>query len=90
MKHTLYVLETSKKTFITIDHVGKNHLHASDIEEFYLAQMFDTEEEVDTYEELLNTGTTGNPHIRPHWQVTVDKELIPVKKRTVVTELLPS
>lgn len=81
-------METAQRTFITLSQMGQKHLHASDIEEYYHAETFDTEEEVETYEELLNTGKTKNPHVRSDWKVTVEPELLPVRKRTLLTELV--
>lgn len=88
VKNELIVLQTAHGQFIDLDIVGDKHLEAQEIEEYYNADKFESEEEADTFLELLNTGKSTNPHIRKDWKVTIEADLLPVKKRKMVVELV--
>jgi hypothetical protein len=87
LENTLYVLETVQQTFIQLELCGEKTLKAYDIEEYYNAQKFDNEQEVKDFEELINTGKSSNPTIRPDWKITIDSSLLPVQKRILITQL---
>jgi hypothetical protein len=88
MSDNLHVLQTAHGQFITFEIAGENHLEAHEVEEYYNGDKFETEEEANTFEELLNIGKTSNPHIRKDWKVTIDRDLLPVKKRIMFAKLV--
>lgn len=87
MKHTLFILESKNGFFIILDYDGDKTLTAYETEEYYDANKFDSEEEVDTFLELFNSGKNTHPRLRDDWVVNVDPRLLPVNKRMMKTEL---
>lgn len=88
MKDKLFVLQTADGRFVCLEQVGNKELDAFPLENYYNADKFDSVEEVETFVELLNTGKTTNSSIRADWNVCIDQSLLPVKKRTIFTELV--
>lgn len=88
MSNVFYVIETARRTFLTLEEAGAQQLKASEVEEYYNAQKFDSKAEVDTFIELLNTGKTHSLPIRSDWTVEVDSNFLPVNSRRVFVSLI--
>ncbi|PLS19195.1 hypothetical protein CVD28_01950 [Bacillus sp. M6-12] len=88
LKDTQYVLETAQNTFIQMDVTGEKTLLVYETNEYIYGQIFDSEKEVNDYIELFNTGKSSNPHLAKGWNIIIEQYLLPVRRRTLITELL--
>ena len=70
-----------------MEQTGNNTLQAYELEEYYNATKFD-HDEVMTFKELLNTGSTSNLSIRPDWSIRFEQSILPVKERIMRCELV--
>jgi hypothetical protein len=88
MKQDYFVLQTAQGGFISLHHIEGNTLQAVQEEAYIYGQVFDVEEEAENVVELMNTGKSTSPTMRKDWKIDVDKELLPVRKRIMATELM--
>jgi hypothetical protein len=88
MKERLFILQTVNGKFICFVQEGDEGLDAYEVEDYYNANKFEDEAEIELFLELINTGKTTSPKIKENWKIFIDPLLLPVSRRSFFAELI--
>lgn len=80
MEETLYVIETSKKTYLSIEQVGAYELEIRERAKPYHGNLFEEESEANKLSSMIENGD-------PNWNFYVDTSLFPLTVNKIIFKM---